>query len=226
MRKLHGQVAIVTGGNRGIGKAIAKAFADEGASLVLVARDVDALESTAKEIRESGARSVKVVPADLSEEAQIVELFRQTPQVDILVNNAGAIDGGSLDSLTAETWDKVLNINLRAPFLCTREAMRIMKTQPTGGRIINIGSTSSHVPRPNTAPYCASKFAIRGLTQMTALEGRTHGITASCLCPGNTYVERVRDAVDAPIEPMMDMESVSQTALLMATLPAGVNMLE
>ena len=225
MRSLEGQVAIVTGGNRGIGKAIAKGFAAEGASLVLTARDMDALTQTANEVRDIGA-SVMVVSADLAEESEIVSLFGQVPRVDILVNNAGAIDGGALDSLTAETWDKVLNINLRAPFLCTREAMRRMKEQSTGGRIINIGSTSSHVPRPNTAPYCVSKFAIRGLTQMTALEGRTHGITASCLCPGNTYVERVRDAVDAPIEPMMDVESVVRTAVLMATLPKGVNMLE
>src|SRR5262249_56187515 len=105
------------------------------------------------------------------------------------VNNAGAFDGGPLDEISVEAWDRVLRVNLRAPFLCTREAMRIMKRQG-GGRIINIGSISAQRVRPNSAPYSASKHGLWGLTQVTALEGRDFGISCGCLHPGNTLVER------------------------------------
>ena len=104
-------------------------------------------------------------------------------RLDILVNNSGAFDGGPLDELSTEALDNVLSVNLRAPFLCTRAAMQIMKQQG-GGRIINIGSISAQRVRPGAGPYCASKFGIWGLTQVTALEGRPHGIAASCLHHG------------------------------------------
>ena len=229
MGKLDGKVAIVTGGNRGIGKAIAKGFAAEGASLTIAARDAELLTQTANELREKGAK-VLAVPTDVTEEAQIKSLFEKAmseyDRLDILVNNAGAFDGGPIDELATEAWDKVIGVNLRAPFLCSREAMRIMKAQGEGGRIINVGSISAHRVRPNSAPYSASKFGIWGLTQVTALEGRPHGITASCLQPGNTFVERIQNRPQPPSEPMMNVDDLAQAAVLMATLPPNMNMLE
>lgn len=229
MGQLDGKVAIITGGNRGIGKGIAKGFAAEGASLTIAARDAALLTQTAEELRNRGAK-VLAVPTDVTDEEQIKTLFKKAmneyDRLDILVNNAGAFDGGPIDELSTEAWDKVIGVNLRAPFLCSREAMRIMKAQGEGGRIINVGSISAHRVRPNSAPYSSSKFGIWGLTQVTALEGRPHGITASCLQPGNTFVERVQNRPQPPSEPMMDVDDLAQAAVLMATLPPNMNMLE
>ena len=229
MGQLDGKVAIVTGGNRGIGKGIAKGLAAEGASLTIAARDAELLTQTANELREKGTK-VLAVPTDVTDEEQIKALFEKAmaeyDRLDILMNNAGAFDGGPIDELSTEAWDKVIAVNLRAPFLCSREAMRIMKAQGEGGRIINVGSISAHRVRLNSAPYSSSKFGIWGLTQVTALEGRPHGIAASCLQPGNTYVERVKNRLQPPSEPMMDVDALAQAAVLMATLPPNVNMLE
>jgi NAD(P)-dependent dehydrogenase (short-subunit alcohol dehydrogenase family) len=229
MGKLAGKVALITGGNKGIGKGIARGLAAEGADLVLTARGGDALRETAEELR-AARTHILALPADVTEECQVKELFIQTlarfGRLDLLVNNAGAFEGGPLDELTVEAWDKVLAINLRAPFLCTREAMRIMKRQG-GGRIINIGSISAQRVRPHSAAYSASKFGLWGLTQVTALEGRDYGITCGCLHPGNTLVERRQgSAKKEDDEPMMTVEELSQTAILMATLPPHVNLLE
>lgn len=229
MGQLDGKFAIVTGGNRGIGKGIARGLAAEGATLTLAARDADLLNQTAAELRADGA-TVLTVSTDVTDEAQIQALFEKAMaahgRLDILVNNAGAFDGGRIDELSTEAWDWVIGVNLRAPFLCTREAVKIMKAQGEGGRIINVGSISAHRVRPRTAPYSASKFGIWGLTQVTALEGRPYGITASCLQPGNTYVERHQNRPEAPMEPMMDVDDLAQAAVLMATLPPHINMLE
>ena len=229
MGQLDEKVAIVTGGNRGIGKGIAKGLAAEGASLTIAARNAELLEETATELRANGTK-VLAVPTDVTDEAQIKSLFEKSMaehgRLDILVNNAGAFDAGPIDELSTEAWDWVVAVNLSAPFLCTREAFGIMKAQGDGGRIINIGSISSHRVRPLTAPYSATKFGIWGLTQVTALEGRPHGITASCLKPGNTYVERIQNRSQAPTEPMMDVDALAQAAVLMATLPPNINMLE
>ena len=229
MGKLDGKVAIVTGGNRGIGKGIAKGLAAEGASLTIAARNAELLEETANELRANGTK-VLAVPTDVTDEVQIKALFEKAMaeygRLDILVNNAGAFDAGPIDELSTEAWDWVVGVNLRAPFLCTREAFGIMKAQGKGGRIINVGSISSHRVRPRTAPYSATKFGIWGLTQVTALEGRPHGITASCLKPGNTYVERIQNRPDEPMEPMMDVDDLAKAAVLMATLPPNINMLD
>ena len=229
MGQLDGKFAIVTGGNRGIGRGIARGLAAEGATLTIAARDADLLEETANEFRANGTK-VLTVPTDVTDEAQIKALFEKSMEeygrLDILVNNAGAFNGGPIGDLAAEDWDWVINVNLRAPFICTREAFAIMKAQGEGGRIINVGSISAHRVRPRTAPYSASKFGIWGLTQVTALEGRPHGITASCLQPGNTYVERHQNRPQEPMEPMMDVNDLAEAAVLMATLPPHINMLE
>jgi NAD(P)-dependent dehydrogenase (short-subunit alcohol dehydrogenase family) len=229
MGKLDGKVALVTGGNKGIGKGIARGLAAEGARLVLTARGAESLQQTAVELSSQGI-AVLALPADLTDERQVLEVFRLSQErfgcLDLLVNNAGAFDGGPLDELCAEVWDQVLAINLRAPFLCTREAFRIMKRQG-GGRIINIGSISAQRVRLHSAPYSTSKHGLWGLTQVTALEGRDFGITCGCLHPGNVRVER-RQGFGKPEdeEPMMSVEEIAQAAVLMATLPAHVNMLE
>ena len=229
MSKLTGKVALVTGGNKGIGKGIARGLAAEGASLVLTARGADELQQTADELATQGS-DVLAIPADATDERQVQEVFRQTMdrfgRLDVLVNNAGAFDGGPIDELSVEAWDKVIAINLRAPFLCTREAMRIMKRQG-GGKIINIGSISAQRVRPGSAPYSASKHGLWGLTQVTALEGRDFGIACGCLHPGNVLVERRQASKKKEDEePMMTVDELAQAAVLMATLPPHVNFLE
>jgi NAD(P)-dependent dehydrogenase (short-subunit alcohol dehydrogenase family) len=228
MAKLQSKVALVTGGNRGIGLGIARGLAREGASLTLTARDAEALQQAATELGSLGV-SVLAVPADVTDERQVETVFTQLMErygrLDILVNNAGAFDGGPIDELAVETWDKVLAINLRAPFLCTRLAMRIMKRQG-GGRIINIGSIAAQRVRPNSAPYAASKHGLWGLTQATALEGRDFGISCGCLHPGNVAIERRRNTgKKEDQEPMMEVNELAETAVLMATLPPHMNML-
>lgn len=229
MGKLSGKVCLITGGNRGIGKGIAKGFAAEGASLVITARDEKSLQQVAAELGTSGGR-VLVVPGDVTDEKHVDELFRKTMaefgRLDVLVNNAGAFDGGPIDQCSVEAWDKVIAVNLRAPFLCTRQALRIMKKQG-GGRIINIGSISAQRVRPGSAPYSSSKHGLWGLTQVTALEGRDFGISCGCLHPGNVLVERrVGSKKKEDDEPMMTPSELAEAAVLMATLPPHVNMLE
>jgi len=227
--QLDGKITIITGAGTGIGKGMARAFAKEGATLVIASRKRENLEATAKELRPNGA-TVLVVPTDVTDEAQVVALFEQTMaefgRLDILVNNSGAFDGGPLDELSLEAWMKVINVNLTGPFLCTREAMKIMKKQQ-GGRIINIGSISAQMPRMNSAPYTTSKHGLVGLTKTTALEGRAHGISASCLHPGNVVTER-RAASEKPQdeEPMMTPDDLAIAAVAMAALPPYANMLE
>ncbi|HQR31892.1 MAG TPA: SDR family oxidoreductase [Blastocatellia bacterium] len=228
MDKLNGKVALITGASQGIGQGIADAFAAEGASLILSSRNAELLDQNAETLSEAGA-NVLVVPADVTDEAQVRELFRRTMErferLDILVNNAGIFDGGPLDELSVETWDRVMATNLRGPFLCTREAMRIMKEQ-RGGRIINVGSISAQRVRPNSAAYSTSKHGIWGLTQVTALEGRDFGITCGCLHPGNVDVETLAESRRQNGEPVMAADDIAQAAVAMAALPPHVNMLE
>ncbi len=224
--KLDGKVVLVTGGSRGIGKGIAQGMAAEGASVAVSARPSAALTETERELRESGA-AVLAVPADVSDEGQVTALFAAVMErfgrLDVLVNNAGAFDGGALDSLSLDAWNKVIAVNLTGPFLCTRSAFKIMKAQG-GGRIINVSSISAQRVRPNSAPYSASKHGVWGLTQVTALEGRDHNIAASCLYPGNTRVERSSRTTSA--EPNMSVAELAQAAVWMALLPPHVTMLE
>lgn len=223
MGQLDGKVAVVTGGGSGIGKGIAKTFAGEGCSLVLAGRTASRLEVAAAEMRQMGVE-VLTVPTDVGKEEQVKALFEKTMakfgRVDILVNASGAFDGGRIDEISMEAWQKVLDANFTGPFLCTREAFRIMKDQG-GGRIINIGSISAQMPRLHSAPYSSTKFAIQGLTHSTALDGREFGITASVLHPGNVLVER--RAADAGKEVMMSPEEMGRVALLMVTLPPETN---
>ncbi|MBI1760071.1 MAG: SDR family oxidoreductase [Acidobacteria bacterium] len=225
MAALTGKIALITGASSGIGKGIAEAFAAAGAQLVLTARRAELLTQLAETL----PTEVLALPADVTDETQVQAVFQQTVQrfgrLDILVNNAGVFDGGPLDELSLATWEKVMAVNLRGPFLCTREALRLMKPQGSG-RIINIGSISAQRVRPNSAPYSTSKFGLAGLTQVTALEGRSFGITCGCIHPGNTAVETLADAQRRAHEPVMQIAEWAQVAVTMAALPAHVNLLE
>jgi NAD(P)-dependent dehydrogenase (short-subunit alcohol dehydrogenase family) len=235
MGKLDEKVAIVTGGGSGIGKAIARSLADEGATVVIAGRTKKTLERAAQEIGASGS-TVVPIPTDVTDETQVDALFARIMElfhrVDILVNNAGATDGAPLTEISTAMWDKVIATNLKGPFLCTRAAMRIMKRQG-GGRILNIGSISAQRPRMNAAPYAASKFGLSGLTMVTALEGREYGVSACCLHPGNVRLEVSDDQAGAltgvagySSEPKMNPAEIAEVATLMVSLPPHMNMLE
>jgi NAD(P)-dependent dehydrogenase (short-subunit alcohol dehydrogenase family) len=233
MGQLDGKVAIITGGGSGIGKGIAKAFADEGCSVVIAARNGERLNTAAAELSSNGA-TVIAVPTDVTNEDQMISLFAKTMdqfgRLDVLVNNSGAFDGGPVEDLTLEQWQTVIDVNVTGPFLGSREAFKIMKKQG-GGRIINIGSIAAQKPRHSSSPYTTSKHAVWGLTQSLALEGRDHNIAVSALHPGNVMVERRGNGKSATgrdegPEPLISTEDMGRTALLMATLPDGSNMLE
>jgi NAD(P)-dependent dehydrogenase (short-subunit alcohol dehydrogenase family) len=228
MGQLDGKVALITGAGKGLGRGIARGLAREGARLVLATRSAADLVTLTAETESLGAE-VLTQATDVTQEAQIEALFDATlarfGRLDILVNNAGAFNGGPLHKLATEDWDHVMAVNLRGPFLCTRRAMQIMKLQ-RGGRIINIGSISAQRVRPGSAPYSASKFGLMGLTHVTALEGRAHGITCCCLHPGNIRTERRHSDRPEDAEPMMTVDEVAQVAVLMATLPPHVELFE
>lgn len=228
MGKLAGKVAFITGASRGIGRGIAEGFAAEGASVILAARNEAALTELTQTLVERGA-DVLPVKADVTDEQQVREAFQKGLErfgrLDLLVNNAGIFDGGPLDELSLETWERVMAVNLRGPFLCTREAFRIMKEQ-RGGRIINVGSISAQRVRFRSAPYSTSKHGLWGLTQVTALEGREYGITCSCIHPGNVSVETLAEFQRQSQEPTMAVGDLVPAILAMASLPPHVNMLE
>lgn len=225
MGQLEGKIALVTGASRSIGKAIAIAFAKEGADLVLAARGVEGLDATAQAVKALG-RKAAVVPTDVRIESQIDNLFKVTMKLygrlDILVNNSGAFSLSQIENTPTDVWDNVIATNLRAPFLCTRAAFPIMKAQG-GGRIINIGSISASRVRQGNAPYSSAKFGLIGLTHTTALEGREFNITCGILHPGN--VERDKEPPGFK-EPKMTQEEIAAAAVFMASLPPHVNVLE
>jgi NAD(P)-dependent dehydrogenase (short-subunit alcohol dehydrogenase family) len=229
MEALTGRIAIITGGNSGIGKAIAKAYAKGGAKVVLAARRAEQLKEVADQIKADGG-NVLAVATDITKEPDVLALFEKTMaahgRVDVLINNAGTASREPADELSLASWQKVIDVNLTGAFLCAREAFKIMKRQKQG-RIINIGSVSAKVPRPNTIAYAASKFGLEGVTRALALEGRDHGILVSILHPGNTVSSLGRPAqIGANPEGRMEAEDLAQVAVLMATLPHEVNMLE
>ena len=229
MGKLDDKVVLITGGNQGIGKGMARLFASEGARLVLCARNAEKLQAVADELTSDGAE-VLALPTDVSDEAAVERLFEATMErygrIDTLVNNAGAFDGGRIDEVTTEGWNNVISVCLTGAFFCSRAAFRIMKDQG-GGRILNIGSISAQGPREGSGPYVAAKFGIWGLTKATALDGRPFGIIASCLHPGNVLIERRQESdKESDQEPMMAIETIAEAGLAMISLPDHVNFLE
>jgi NAD(P)-dependent dehydrogenase (short-subunit alcohol dehydrogenase family) len=233
-----GKIAMVTGAGSGIGRATALALLKEGYSVVLVGRRQDALERTIAEAGTAGARTLAVA-ADVSDPESVRALFETTKatfgRLDLLFNNAGTgAPPIPLEDLTIEQWRRVVDINLTGAFLCTQEAFRLMKEQvPRGGRIINNGSISAHTPRPNSAPYTATKHAISGLTKSTALDGRKYDIACGQIDIGNAETEmtaRMKDGVlqasgEKAAEPTMGVENVANAVLYMASLPLDANVL-
>ena len=231
----HGRVAIITGAGRGIGKATALAFLRDGYRVALAGRHRDTLAETAA-ASGAGDRAL-VVPTDVADPDAVEALFAQVRaafgRVDVLFNNAGTgARPVAIDELTVDEWRKVVDINLTGTFLCTQAAVRLMKQQdPRGGRIINNGSLSAHVPRPHSAPYTASKHAITGLTKSTALDGRPFDIACGQIDIGNAGTEMTaRMAKGVPQadgavrpEPAIDVAHVADAVLRMANLPLDVN---
>lgn len=233
MGLLDGKVAIVTGGGSGIGKGIAKIFSQENCAVVIAGRNEDRLNAASVELRQNKGDVVSI-PTDVTRTEQVDLLFEKTIErfgkLDILVNNAGAFGGGRIDGISDETWHRIMTTTINGTFFCSRKAFKIMKDSG-GGRIINIGSVAANRPREHSAPYSTSKAAVAALTQCIALDGREFGITASCLNPGNTRVERRADGRpgtgrDEGAEEMISVEDIARTVLLMATLSPNANMLE
>jgi NAD(P)-dependent dehydrogenase (short-subunit alcohol dehydrogenase family) len=228
------RVAIVTGAGSGIGRAAALALLKDGYSVALLGRHADSLNGTREQAGDTD-RALAIV-CDVRDEASVDDAFAETVKVfgrlDVLFNNAGIAAPGPIEDLSLEAWNAVIGINLTGAFLCTRAAVRIMKSQaPKGGRIINNGSISSYSPRPNSAPYTASKHAILGLTRSTSLDGRKHDIACSQLDIGNAdtaLVDKIRrgtlqaNGQVAP-EAVMDVKEVARAVVYIASLPLDAN---
>lgn len=233
-----GKVALVTGAGTGIGKAAALALMKEGYAMVFAGRRMDKLEEAAAEGKASGAKSL-IVQTDVGDPASVKALFAKTQstfgRLDLLFNNAGTgAPGIPMEDLTYEQWMTVVNANLTGVFLCTQEAIKIMKAQtPMGGRIINNGSISAHVPRPNSIPYTATKHAVTGITKCTALDGRKYNIACGQIDIGNALTDlAARMAKGVPqangtvaVEPLMDVQDTAKAIVYMASLPLDANVL-
>ena len=230
------KIAIVTGAGSGIGKHVAVALAHNGYAVVLAGRRQEPLEVTALEGGQDSSQTL-VVPADVNDPSSVRELFAKTRRaygrLDLLFNNAG-ISGRDLplEDLTYEEWKSVVDTNLTGTFLCTQEAFKIMKSQePRGGRIINNGSISAHNPRPNSAPYTATKHGVTGLTKATSLDGRKYDIACGQIDIGNAsteMAEKMKKGVPQPngtiaVEPTMDPADVARAVVYMASLPLNAN---
>ena len=230
------RVALVTGGGSGVGRASALALLREGWSVVLTGRRMERLEETQQMAGDDGERALSVV-SDVSDAESISTLFQRVRaeygRLDLLFNNAGSgAPPLPLEDLSLEQWRRVVDLNLTGAFLCTQEAFRIMKEQdPRGGRIINNGSISADRPRPNSAPYTATKHALTGLTKSTALDGRKYEIACGQIDIGNALTEMTAGmgrGVPQPSgermpEPTFDVEHVADAIVYMANLPLDAN---
>jgi NAD(P)-dependent dehydrogenase (short-subunit alcohol dehydrogenase family) len=229
------KVAIITGASSGIGKAVALALLQEGYCVALAGRRKELLEQAVTESA-AGARAL-AIPTDVRDGQSVRSLFAQTKEafgrLDLLFNNAGiGAPGLPLEELSLEQWQAVVDTNLTGAFLCTQEAFKLMKDQaPRGGRIINNGSISAHAPRPNSAPYTATKHALTGLTKSTSLDGRKYDIACGQIDIGNAHTDlAARMAHGVPqangtvaVEPLMDVAHVARAVVHMANLPLGTN---
>ena len=222
---LRDKVALVTGGGSGIGKAIAKALLAEGCKVIINGRNEEKLNQAKSAL---GA-NVESIVCDVTDEGQVENTFNEIisnyDSFDILINNAGMAAKAKAHELKYETWKKVINVNLNGAFLCAREAMKIMIKQKSG-RIINIGSISGQMSRPENAPYTASKFGLEGLTRALALDGREHGIAVSILHPGNvgTDIWKGREEI-AEREGLIPLEDIAKLAVTMLSMSPNVNIL-
>ena len=234
MNSVKNKVAIVTGGGSGIGKASAQALAKDGYSVVITGRREEPLKITAEEI---GTDNVLAVTCDVGNQDSVKNLFKVTfekyGRLDVLFNNAG---GGApkklFEDLTYDDWQKVVDSNLTGTFLCAQEAIKIMKNQkPMGGRIINNGSIYAYAPRPDSAPYTATKHGVSGLTKSISLDGRKYNIACSQIDIGNAatpMTERMKKGVPQAngstiVEPTFDVNHVAEVVLNISNFPLETN---
>jgi NAD(P)-dependent dehydrogenase (short-subunit alcohol dehydrogenase family) len=233
---MNGRIALVTGAGSGIGRAVSLALQAAGYSVVLAGRRADALQRTVGMAMPSGGEML-AVPTDVSDPASVKALFAATKdafgRLDVLFNNAGCgAPAIPMEDLTIEQWSKVVGVNLTGAFLCAQEAIRMMKAQdPRGGRIINNGSVSAQVPRPNSAPYTATKHAITGLTRSISLDCRNFDIACGQIDIGNAVTE-MSEAMTSGVlqpngslmpEPRFEVRHVAEAVLYMANLPLDAN---
>ena len=230
------KIALVTGAGSGIGRAVSVALQNAGYAVVLAGRRAEQLQETAALASKDGGKML-AIPTDITKQEQVKALFARVGEVfgrlDVLFNNAG-MSGRAipLEDLTLEQWNKVVAVNLTGAFLCAQEAIKIMKAQqPRGGRIINNGSISAHAPRPNSAPYTASKHGVTGLTKVTSLDGRKYEIACGQIDIGNAateLTERMKRGVPQAngtvvVEPTMNVADVARAVVYMASLPLDAN---
>jgi len=231
-----GKVAVVTGAGTGIGKSAALALLKDGYRVGLVGRRRELLDKTVQDAG-AAATSTLVLPADVGKPESVQALFAKVREtwgrLDVLFNNAGmGAPPIPMEDLSFEQWKAVLDVNLSGMFLCSQEAIKIMKSQdPRGGRIINNGSISAHAPRPNSAPYTATKHAVTGLTKCISLDCRKYDIACGQIDIGNAateMTERMKNGVaqangSIAVEPRMDVAHVGSAVLYMANLPLDAN---
>ena len=231
------KVALVTGAGSGIGRAVALALLGENYRVVLAGRRLETLQATASHAAPEA--EVLSITADVTDPDSVRSLFARTAaafgRLDVLFNNAGTnAPAIPLEDLTYDQWRQVVDVNLTGPFLCTQEAFRLMKSQtPRGGRIINNGSISATAPRPNSAPYTATKHAITGLTKSTSLDGRKYDIACGQIDIGNAATEMTARMVNGVpqangtlmVEPRIDPDHVARAVVYMAGLPLDANVL-
>jgi NAD(P)-dependent dehydrogenase (short-subunit alcohol dehydrogenase family) len=231
----NGKVALVTGGGSGIGKASALALAREGFAVVVAGRRQDPLDAVVGEIEGLQGRALGM-STDVGDPGSVEALFKATKakfgRLDVLFNNAGFGAAGLLEDLEFAKWNGVIGSIIHGTFLCTQQAFRMMKEQdPMGGRIINNGSISAHVPRPNSIAYTTAKHAVTGLTKSTSLDGRKYDISCSQIDVGNALTEMTQRMTrgvpqangETIIEPTMDVENVARSVVLCATVTAEAN---
>ncbi|HTO03949.1 MAG TPA: SDR family oxidoreductase [Opitutus sp.] len=236
MNSQPARIAVITGAGSGIGRATATALFNAGFAVVLAGRRLEALQETAGELATDPSR-VLIVPTDVTDPASVQNLFRKTQEkfgrLDLLFNNAGvSAPAGALEKLPLKQWRQVMDTNVTGTFLCTQEAFKLMKAQqPRGGRIINNGSISAHVPRPDSAAYTAAKHAVTGLTKSTGLDGRAYDIACGQIDIGNAdtaMAGKMKHGVPqangtVATEPTIDVRHVVQAIVYMAELPLSAN---
>ena len=238
-RSGKGRIALVTGGGTGVGLGIAKGLAGEGYTVVITGRRADVIDKAAQDLASETGATVRAIACDVGDPTRVASLFEtirsEFGRLDLLVNNAGSnVPAIPMEDVTFDQWSGIVAANLTGAFLCTQQAFKLMKAQePRGGRIINNGSISASTPRPNSAPYTATKHAITGLTKSTALDGRKYDIACGQIDIGNAATDmtsKMSSGVLQPSgelapEPTMPVKHVADAVIYMASLPLEANVL-
>jgi len=222
-RYLEGQHAVVTGGSRGIGAAVARALADRGAKVTLMSRSLEDLKIQAELLRKSANATVSAFVCDVSDTASIKNAFAQAVEangtVNVLVNNAGAAEGAPIAKMTRDIWDRMIAVNLTSTYACTMEVIPAM-LNARSGRIVNVASTAGLRGYKTMAAYCAAKHGVVGLTRALALETAKHGVTVNAVCPGYTDTDLTDNSV-SNLSSVFDVTEEQARAMLVRTIPRG-----